>query len=105
MVIVCKNEKIIGVVDYTNNLDVWDGSNWQNGGTGKHLGISVMQNKKERIYVLIHGSDFVGSQDYAEIIDKERAFYLIMKYNPDLLNEERFKELNKEKDKIFKEIK
>lgn len=105
MVLVCENGKIIGVVGYTDNLDIWNGSNWQNGGTGKHLGISVMQNKKERIYVLIHGSDWQGSQDYAEIIDKKEALYLIMKYNPDLLDEERFKELNEEKENFYKEVK
>lgn len=105
MVNVLKDGEIIGVVEYNNNLDIWNGSNWQNGGTGKHLGITVIENDEERCYVLIHGSDWDGEFDYGEIISSDEAFQLIMRYNTDLLVEDKFKELNKFKKYLFKEVK
>ena len=70
--------KVIGTVKYNQNLDVWNGRNWQNGGTGLHLGLTKVSNGS---FVLIHGSDWQGSKDWAEIISDEHAFQLIMKFN------------------------
>ena len=95
------NNEVIGTVKYNNNLDVWNGSNWQNGGTGLHLGITKVSNGK---FVLIYGSDWQGDSDYARIISDKRAFQLIMKYSPELLEEEKFKELNKFKENLLTEI-
>ena len=95
------NNEIIGTVKYNQNLDVWNGRNWQNGGTGLHLGITKVSNGS---YVLIHGTDWEGSHDYAEIISNKRAFQLIMKYSPELLDEDKFAELNKFKKDLLTEV-
>lgn len=92
---------VIAVVKYTQNLDVWDGRNFQNGGTGYHLGITKLENGD---YVLIRGSDWQGDTDSAEIISKKAAFNYIMKYCPDLLDEEKFAELNEFKNDLIKEV-
>lgn len=101
---VYENGEIIATVGYNANLDVWNGSNYQNGGTGRHLGITAIQNEKEKYYVLIHGSDWQGDRDWAEIISDHKAFQLIMKYSPELLEEEKFKDLNKFKENLFVEV-
>ena len=105
MVNIYKDHEIIAVVKYNNNLDVWNGSNWQNGGTGRHLGISAIMNKDgEKRFVLIHGSDWEGQSDYGEIISDEHAFQKIMRYNPELLDEDKFESLKRFKKNLYKEI-
>lgn len=93
--------KIIGIVDYNNNLDMWNGQNHQNGGTGKHLGITKISDGN---YVLIHGTDWQGERDYAEIISEEEAFQKIMNYNPSLLDEKKFNDLKKYKEYLLTEV-
>ena len=83
---------VIGIVKYNDNLDVWNGQNRQNGGTGRHLGITRVNNGS---FVLIHGTDWQGESDYAEIISDKEAFQNIMKYSPELLEQEKFKEFQK----------
>lgn len=102
MVNVYDNEELIATVKYNQNLDVWNGSNWQNGGTGRHLGITKLENGK---YVLIHGSDWQGNMDWAEIISNKKAYELIMKFNESLLDIEAFKDLREFKNKLVKEVK
>lgn len=105
MVNVYEDGEIIATVKYNQNLDIWDGSNWQNGGTGRHLGITAIQkSEEEKHYVLIHGSDWQGDSDYAEIISENDAFQVIMKYSPELLEDEKFKDLNKFKEDLFVEV-
>lgn len=93
--------EVIGTVKYNQNLDVWNGRNWQNGGTGLHLGITKVSDGS---FVLIHGSDWQGSRDWAEIIPNKRAFQLIMRFSPELLEEEKFKELNRFQENLLTEI-
>lgn len=95
------NGDVIGTVKYNNNLDVWNGSNWQNGGTGLHLGITKLSNGE---YVKINGTDWQGCENSAEIISEKRAFQLIMKYAPKLLEEEKFKDLKKFEKDLLTEI-
>lgn len=84
MVNVYENGEIIADVDYNNNLDVWNGQNWQSGGTGKHKGLTRLEDGR---FVLIHGSDWQGVEDYAEIITPEEALQEILKSSLDLLDE------------------
>jgi len=81
---VYEDEQIIARVKYNNNLDVWNGSNFQSGGVGHHLGLTQL---KDGRFVLIHGSDWQGDFDWAEIITKERAIQEILQAeNVDLLD-------------------
>ena len=86
MVNVYKNGEIIADVNYNNNLDVWNGQNWQSGGTGKHKGLTRLEDGR---FVLIHGSDWQGVylEDYAEVITPEEALQEILKSSLDLLDE------------------
>lgn len=86
-------ENVIGFVEYNDNLDVWNGRNYQNGGTGHHLGITKISDGR---FVLIYGTDWQGGKDYAEVVSDEKAFHEIMEADRyDLLEEDKFKELKK----------
>lgn len=85
MVNVYENGEIIADVDYNTNLDVWNGQNWQSGGTGKHRGLTRLEDGR---FVLIYGSDWQGVEDYAEVITSEEALQEILKSRDlDLLDE------------------
>ena len=73
-------DNVVGVVDYTDNLDHWDGSNWTAGGTGIHLGIGKT---KDGRYYLCHGTQWQGEQDRAEIVDIEVAKKTVLEHDPD----------------------
>ena len=60
--------EVIARVRYNSNLDRWDGNNWDCGTAGRHRGLTKL---KDGSYVLIHGSDFQGTNDWGEIITKE----------------------------------
>ena len=95
MVNVYENGKIIADVDYNNNLDVWNGQNWQSGGTGKHKGLTRLEDGR---FVLIHGSDWQGVEDYAEVITPEEALQEILKSRDlDLLDEFDLREMYEQK--------
>lgn len=80
-----RSGEIIADVDYNNNLDRWNGQNWQSGGTGKHRGLTRLEDGR---FVLIHGSDWQGVESYAELISKEDALQEILKSRDlDLLDE------------------
>lgn len=100
MVNVYENDELIATVKYNHNLDIWNGSNYQNGGTGRHLGITRLMDGR---YVLIYGSDWAGDTDTAIIIDERTAYEKIMKYSPELLDENKFKDLKKFEDNLIKE--
>ena len=90
-----ENGKIIADVDYNNNLDVWNGQNWQSGGTGKHKGLTRLEDGR---FVLIHGSDWQGVENYAEVISSEKALQEILKSrNLDLLDEFDLREMYEQK--------
>jgi len=79
------NEEIIGQVEYTENLDHWDGSNWTSGGVGQHEGLSKLEDGR---YVLIYGTQWQGQKDYGETISREEAVQKILQSG----NHELFKE-------------
>lgn len=84
-------ETVIARVRYNNNLDYWDGKNWLNGGVGKHKGLTKLATGD---YVLIHGTDYQGEHDFAEIITERQALQEILRsQNTQLLNTKKFKAL------------
>lgn len=99
MVNVYQNGEVIAVVEYTQNLDIWNGSNFQSGGIGQHEGLAQLENGQ---FVLIHGSDWEGVRDWAELISAETAFQKILKSgNIELLTT--FPELKAVQDLLEKE--
>ncbi len=89
MINVYENETIIARVNYNSNLDYWDGHNQTCGSTGRHKGITRLKSGK---YVLIHGTQWQGEKDYAEVISKDEALQEILKSgNEELLD--KFKDL------------
>ena len=86
-------EQVIARVRYNTDLDYWDGNNMGNGGTGMHKGITKL---KDGRYVIIIGSQWQGSKDYAYIVSAEEALQEILKSdNGQLLNNKKFAELTK----------
>jgi hypothetical protein len=84
-------DKVVGRVEYNNNLDRWDGSNYTSGSTGRHKGITRLRDGR---YVLIHGTQWQGEQDSAEVIGAEEALQEILQADcAELLEEARFAEL------------
>lgn len=73
---VYEDGKVIARVQYNDNLDYWDGKNWTCGSIGRHLGLTRL--RKSGQYVLIHGTDFQGEQDRAEIVTDEEAYQAII---------------------------
>lgn len=86
-------EKIVARVRYNACLDYWDGRNWTSGGLGRHLGVTKL---KDGRYVLIHGTDWQGEKDYAEIVSPEEALQAILKTgHAELLETKKFRDLKK----------
>jgi hypothetical protein len=84
---------VIARVRYNQDLDFWNGRNWQNGGVGRHKGITKLRDGR---YVLIHGTDWQGEKDWAEIISPEQALQEVLKSgNTELLDTKKFAELKK----------
>ncbi len=75
MVNVYDGDQVVGQVSENNNLDFWDGNNYTCGSTGRHKGLTVLQDGR---YVLIHGSQWQGERDNAEIITAETALREIL---------------------------
>ena len=61
--------KVIARVAYNKKLDFWDGRNWTCGSTGRHLGYTRLKSGK---YVLIHGTQWQGERNHAEVVSPER---------------------------------
>jgi len=74
-------ERVIGVVDYTENLDHWDGSNNTCGSTGRHLGVGKL---KDGRFYLCHGTQWQGERDRAEVVTEEEAKSAILEHNADV---------------------
>ena len=88
-----ENGNVVARVRYNANLDYWNGRNWENGGTGRHKGLTKL---KDGRYVLIHGTDWQGEKDWAEVITPEQALQEILKSgNTELLETKKFKELKR----------
>ena len=76
--------EIIGEVEYTDNLDHWDGSNYTSGSTGRHKGLARWNDK----YVLVHGTQWQGERDYGEVITSRQAVQEILQAGKQELFEE-----------------
>lgn len=85
------DQQVIGRVTYSENLDRWTGSNWENGGTGRHKGLARL---KDDSYVVIHGTNWQGETDTAHIVTAQEAAELIVASgNLELLEDVRFRDL------------
>lgn len=83
--------KAIARVRYNNNLDYWNGRDWTCGALGRHKGLTRL---KDGRYVLIHGTDWMGERDWAEVITPKEALYQVLKSgNTYLLDMKKFKDL------------
>lgn len=83
--------EVVATVKYSENLDYWDGNNYTCGSTGRHKGLTRL---KSGDYVLVHGTQWQGERDHAEIITAEEALQEILRSgNIELLEEKRFAEL------------
>ena len=90
---VYEDEEVIGRVRYNANLDYWNGSNWTNGSTGRHMGLTKLQDGR---YVLIHGTQWQGEKDSAEIVSADEALQEIMRTQSlRLLDTKKFRGLKK----------
>ena len=84
-------ETVVARVEYNSNLDHWDGSNWTCGSTGRHKGLTRLADGR---YVLIHGTQWQGERDTAEIISAEQALQEVLHADAtELLEEPKFAEL------------
>lgn len=87
------DNEIIARVKYRSNLDCWNGSNWQNGGTGMHKGITRL-NREGKPFVIIIGSQWQGDRDYGYIVSDKEALQEILKADKmELLEEKKFRRL------------
>lgn len=75
-------DEIVAQVKYNDNLDFWDGSNHTCGSTGRHKGLTRL---KDGRFVLIHGTQWQGERDTAEIITPEQAVQEILHAGADEL--------------------
>lgn len=88
---VYNGDALVGVVKYNENLDVWTGHNWGNGGAGRHLGITRLNAGQ---YVLIHGTNWESEYDYGEVVSPRQALdQIIVAGAYEILEEDRFKDL------------
>ena len=67
---------VIARVTYNDKLDRWDGSNFGNGGTGMHKGITRLS-KTGRMVIII-GTQWQGSRDAAHIVSDRTAITEIL---------------------------
>lgn len=70
------SSQVVSRVRYNQDLDYWNGSNWQNGGTGMHKGITRL---KDGNYVIIYGTQWQGERDYALIVSPQEALQEILR--------------------------
>jgi hypothetical protein len=75
MINVYEGDEVIGQVSENTNLDYWDGHNHTCGSTGRHKGLTQLQDGR---YVLIHGTQWQGEKDTAEVISAETALKEIL---------------------------
>lgn len=95
MVIVWEDGQVIGEVEYTQNLDFYDGRNYTCGCPGRHKGLA----QKSGEYALIHGTQWQGERDYGELISADRAVQEILESgNTELFDE--FPDLQKRRESL-----
>ncbi len=109
MVKLQRGEQIIGEVPSNDQLDYLVNTNWQNGGVGRHLGFGFWERTNE--YYLVHGTNWQGETDWAEIVTADRIVKEIIKSDnleilegyPDLLEiyEEKYSNLEVKQSRSF----
>lgn len=77
-------EKVIGAVNYTDNLDTWNGRNWTSGSLGRHLGVGKLEDGR---FYACYGTEWQGRKDYAEVISEDEAKELVLRYNLNVYKE------------------
>ncbi|OHD67198.1 MAG: hypothetical protein A2W19_11715 [Spirochaetes bacterium RBG_16_49_21] len=92
-----EEREIVGEVGYSDNLDYWDGRNMTCGSTGRHKGLTQLSDGR---YVLIHGTQWEGERDTAEIISPEQAVQEIIQSGDTGLFDE-FPGLQKVRDRVI----
>lgn len=86
-----EEREVIARVKYNQDLDYWDGRNFTNGGTGRHLGLTKL---KDGNYVLIHGTQWEGEKDFGVIATAEEVLQEIIKSDSlELLEKKKYAEL------------
>ena len=72
------------------------------GSTGRHKGLTKLKHGQ---YVLIHGTQWQGERDWAEIISKKEALQEVLRSgNLELLEEKRFCELKELSESLEMEV-
>lgn len=60
---------VIGHVSTNSKLDRWNGSNYNDGTSGNHLGYTRLT--KSHRFVLIHTTDWIGGHEYGYVVSPE----------------------------------
>jgi hypothetical protein len=96
-----ENGKVVGRVNYNSIWTTGTVTTTTCGSTGRHWG---SQSWKDGRFVLIHGTQWQGEQDTAEVVTAEEALQAILSSgNEELLEEARFSELKKLNDESMAE--
>jgi hypothetical protein len=80
---VFKHAHAIGIVDYIDNLDRWDGRNFNSGRNGRHLGVG----RCKKGWYVCYGTQWQGERSYAELVPETEARRICLKHNPDIFFE------------------
>ncbi len=83
---------VVARVQYNQMLDNWNGSNWQRGGVGRHLGLAIL---RDGTPVLIYGTNWQGERDYGVTVTMQEAIRAILGTHDsdDILAQPRFRSL------------
>jgi hypothetical protein len=75
-----QDNQIVARVNYNQRLDYWNGNNMQNGGMGRHKGITKLRKPVDpkKPYVIIIGSQWQGSTDYGYLVTAQEAAQEVM---------------------------
>lgn len=91
--------EVVARVKYNQRLDYWNGSDWTNGGVGRHLGITKL---RDGSFVLIYGTQWEGERDYGLVVSDRKALDAILRSgNEELLEETRFGPLKELAEKVL----
>ncbi len=94
-----RGEPVVARVQYNQMLDNWNGSNWQRGGVGRHLGLTIL---RDGTPVLIYGTNWQGERDYGVTVTPQEALAAILGTDDadDILAQPRFRSLRESADKL-----
>lgn len=94
-------DRLVSRVQYNQILDNWNGSNWQRGGTGCHLGLTML---RDGTPVLIYGTQWQGATSYGVTVSLEEAANAVLEtQNADeILENPRFSKIKEFVENNFK---